>query len=204
MTGKDFIKERLKKEPTVPTKQLNISIEVEDLENLEKIAALLTRETGKTTTRNELIKTGIKGFIAESVEELITQGFDLDIDDASLFPFDTIILPAHQDGFIEAFLGENKWYPIRANDYKIRKMRYIAIYVGAPVSAITHYGKIKQDGIIFDENTERYTVHLDGTAKQLSHPIPLGNINAAATRSPRYIKLSGLLSADTYADLTTT
>ena len=202
MSGKDFIKDKLKKEPIVPTKQINISMESEDIDSLEKISGLLTRETGRTTTRNELIKTAIKGFLAESVEELRNQGFDLDIDDGSLFPYDTIVLPAHQDGFIDVFLGENKWYPIRASDYKIKKMRYIAIYVGTPVSAITHYGKIKNDGLIFDERTERYTVLLDGPAKPLPHRIPLGNINAAATRSPRYVKLDTLLGADTYEDLT--
>ncbi|MEY8352827.1 hypothetical protein AALB39_05635 [Lachnospiraceae bacterium 54-53] len=201
MNGKDFIKDRLKKEPAIPTKQLNITLDTRDVDNLEKIAALLTKETSQTTTRNELIKTAIKGFLAESVEELEAQGYDLDIDDASLFPYDTLILPAHQEGFIETFLGDNKWFPIRANDYKIRKMKYIAIYVGAPVSAITHYGKLKEDGILFDEDTERYTVLLDGPAKQLPHAIPLGNINAAATRYPRYVKLSTLLSADTYEDL---
>ena len=202
MSGKDFIKEKLKKVPTVPTKQVNIAMDSVDIDNLERIAGLLTRETGQTTTRNELIKTAIKEFLAESVEELSSQGFDLDIDDGSLFPYDTIILPAHQEGFKKAFLGENKWYPIRANDYKIHKMRYIAIYVGAPVSAITHYGKIKDNGISFDEETERYTIELDGPAKPLPHIIPLGNIHAAATRSPRYVKLDTLLSADTYEDLT--
>ena len=82
-------------------------------------------------------------------------------------------------------------------------MKYIAIYVGAPVSAITHYGKIKDGGILFDEGTERYTILLDGPAEALPHVIPLGNINAATTRSPRYVKLDTLLGADTYGDLTT-
>lgn len=202
MSGKDFIKEKLKRVPTVPTKQVNITMDSEDIDSLEKIAGLLTRETAQTTTRNELIKTAIKGFLAESVEELRSHGYDLDIDDGSLFPYDTIILPAHQEGFREAFLGENKWYPIRANDYKIRRMKYISIYVGAPVSAITHYGKIKDAGISFDESTERYTIELDGPAKPLPHNIPLGSIHAAATRSPRYVKLDALMSADTYEDLT--
>ncbi len=46
-------------------------------------------------------------------------------------------------------------------------MRYIVIYVGAPVSTITHYGKIKDDGILFDESAKRYTILLDGPAEPL-------------------------------------
>lgn len=201
MNGRDYIKEMLKKE-TIPTKQINITLDSDDVDNLEKIAGLITRETGKSTTRNELIKSAIKSFIAESVEELEAQGYTLDIDDNSLFPYDTIILPAHQDGFIETFIGESKWYPIRANDYKIRRMKYVAIYVGTPVSAITHYGKIKDGGILYDDSSERYTILLDDSAIPLPHTIPLGNINAAATRSPRYVKLDTLLNAETYEDLT--
>lgn len=201
MSGKDFIKDVLKKDPVVPSKQINITMDLQDVESLEKIAGLLTRETGKTITRNELFKNAVKSFIAESNEELKGQGFNLDIDDSTLFPYDTIILPAHQDGFSVAFLGENKWYPVRASDNKIMKMKYIAIYVGSPISAITHYGKIRDGGIVLDPVTERYTLFLDGSAKKLEHPIPLGSINAAATRSPRYVKLETLLSAETYEDL---
>lgn len=201
MSGKDFIKDILKKDPVVPSKQINITMDLQDVESLEKIAGLLTRETGKTITRNELFKNAVKSFIAESTEELRGQGFNLDIDDSTLFPYDTIILPAHQDGFLKAFLVENKWYPVRANDYKIMKMKYIAIYVGSPISAITHYGKIKRNGIEPDPETGYYTISLDGSAKKLEHSIPLGNIHASATRSPRYVKLETLLSADTYEDL---
>jgi hypothetical protein len=43
--------------------------------------------------------------------------------------FDTIVCPAHEDGFKETFLGENCWYAIRISRNVIPRLRYIAIYV---------------------------------------------------------------------------
>lgn len=43
---------------------------------------------------------------------------------------DTIVVPAQEEGFIETFIGENRWYSIRINSLMIPKIKYIAAYQG--------------------------------------------------------------------------
>src|SRR5947209_12479403 len=51
---------------------------------------------------------------------------------------DTIVVPAQKDGFERVFLGQDAWWAIRISGGMIPKIKYIAAYQSAPVSAITH------------------------------------------------------------------
>ena len=97
------------------------------------------------------------------------------------------------------FLDENKWYYVRIREDRLPSLKYIAIYVSSPVSKITHYAKIKY--FEFDENMQKYIIHLDGQAIELENPVPLGGISAASTRAPKYTTLRKLLTADQFKDL---
>jgi len=55
---------------------------------------------------------------------------------------DTIVVPAREDGFKECFLGENAWRAIRIHSSMIPKVRYLAAYQVAPVSAITYVAEV--------------------------------------------------------------
>ncbi len=79
----------------------------------------------------------------------------------------TIIVPAHEDGFQETFLGENSWYAIRLNKKKIPNLKYIAVYRKAPVSAITHLAEI--DRIEKYKDTGKFIVFFKGKAKEIEH-----------------------------------
>jgi len=57
--------------------------------------------------------------------------------------YDTIVCPAHQDGFKKEFLGKNRWYAIRISKSVIPRLKYVALYITAPTSKITHYGRIR-------------------------------------------------------------
>jgi len=57
---------------------------------------------------------------------------------------DTIVVPAREEGFNEVFLGENSWYSIRMSSSMIDRVKYIASYQKAPVSAITHYAEVRK------------------------------------------------------------
>jgi hypothetical protein len=56
---------------------------------------------------------------------------------------DTIVVPAREDGFQAVFLGENRWYAIEVGSSKMKKIKYIAAYRVAPISAITHLAPVK-------------------------------------------------------------
>lgn len=58
--------------------------------------------------------------------------------------WDTIVVPANEDGFNRVFLGENCWWAIRISSSMIDRIKYIAAYQTAPVSAITYLGEVSK------------------------------------------------------------
>ena len=57
--------------------------------------------------------------------------------------FDTVVIPAKDDGFHDVFLRENRWYALKIKLSMIPKIKHIAVYRTAPVSAITHVAPVR-------------------------------------------------------------
>jgi predicted DNA binding CopG/RHH family protein len=112
---------------------------------------------------------------------------------------DTIVVPANEDGFIEEFLGEERWYAVRISSAMIDRIKYIAAYQTAPVSAITYYAEVAN--IEKYKDTGKYIVRFKSKAKPIG-PIHLSEKKqGAAPQSLRYTTFSRLLRAKTLADL---
>lgn len=107
---------------------------------------------------------------------------------------DTIVVPAREDGFKEVFIDENCWYAIRLNSSMIPKIKYIAAYQVAPISAITHIAEVKSIEQWKDSN--KYILHFTDSAKEIKN-IPLGNSKGKAPQSPRYSSRKKILNAKT-------
>ena len=106
---------------------------------------------------------------------------------------DTIVVPAREEGFLEVFLNENRWWAIRIHASMIDKIKHIAAYRVAPESAITHVADV--DSIDQWENSNKYVLNFKEPAKQIK-PIPLvpkGLVKAP--QGPRYTNFSKLLAA---------
>ena len=119
-----------------------------------------------------------------------------------------VVVPANvrnDDGvtrFKSSFLGENErnehiWFQIRIHASRLDKIKYIAAYQSAPISAVTHYAPVKTIESFGDSG--KYNLIFAKPASELSEPIkrreehpPLG---------PFYTTLSQLKSANTLADL---
>jgi hypothetical protein len=126
------------------------------------------------------------------VKESIEQREQRPIDIAE---FDTIVVPAQEDGFQETFLGENQWYAIRIHASMIPQIKYIAVYRVAPVSAITHWALVKE--IQPWENTGKFVVDFVDAAKEIG-PIPLvPKSRVKALQGPRYTSFDRLQIAKT-------
>ena len=108
--------------------------------------------------------------------------------------FDTIVCPAHEDGFKEAFLGQRCWYAIRISKNVIPRLKYIAIYVTGKVRHVSHYGRIKL--IKPWKRSGKYIVRLDGKPKEIG-PIPWRK--GVVIQSCRLTLMSKLKSASTLA-----
>ncbi len=106
---------------------------------------------------------------------------------------DTIVVPANDKGFHRAFLEEDRWYAIRIATSMIDRLKYIAAYQTAPVSAITHYAEIAN--IEKFKDTNKYIVYFKEKAKPIK-PIKLDtDMIRGAMQGPRYASFEKLINA---------
>jgi len=106
---------------------------------------------------------------------------------------DTIVVPAREEGFQEVFLGEDRWYAIRINGSMIPRIKYIAAYLTAPVSAITHVAEVSS--IEPWKDGSKYVVHFTGSAKKVAPIRLMKKGRATAPQAPRYTSYKRLQSA---------
>lgn len=117
-----------------------------------------------------------------------------DLDD-----LDTIVVAAKEDGFKEVFLGEKCWYQIRISAAMLFKIKYIAAYQVAPVSAITHVAEVER--IEKYKDTAKYILYFKGGAKQIDKVSLSSNTKGKAPQAPRYTSYAKLMEATTLDDL---
>jgi hypothetical protein len=111
---------------------------------------------------------------------------------------DTIVVPAREDGFIAEFIENNRWYAIRLNASMIPKIKYIAAYQVAPVSAITHIAEVKS--IEQWKDTNKYVVNFAEPAQKIK-AVPLGKGKGKAPQSSRYSSKEAILKAKTLDEI---
>lgn len=110
---------------------------------------------------------------------------------------DTIVIPAREDGFKETFMDEKCWYKIRISSAMLDKIKYIAAYRVAPVSAITHVAEVER--IEKYKDSDKYILYFKDVAKQIEK-VSLSN-KVKAPQAPRYTSYEKLLQANTLDDL---
>jgi hypothetical protein len=112
---------------------------------------------------------------------------------------DTVIVPAREGGFKRVFLGNNEWHAIRISPAMKDRLKYIAAYQVAPISAVTHIAEIKE--IRPYEDTGKYLVEFKGPAQPIG-PIGPGKLNYTF-QGPTYVQRERLLKAKTLEDVLT-
>ncbi|MEM5297058.1 GIY-YIG nuclease family protein [Burkholderia sp. JPY481] len=106
--------------------------------------------------------------------------------------FDTIVIPARQEGFKQEFIGQNRWFAIRINAKHIPKLKYIAAYQVAPVGAVTHIAEIASIEPYADSG--KYMLRFKGPATAIG-PIPRLENSEVNMQSARYALRQKLLNA---------
>jgi hypothetical protein len=106
--------------------------------------------------------------------------------------FDTVVVPAREEGFQKRFLGEHCWFAIRIGAKQIPKLKFIAAYQVAPVGAITHLAEIAS--IEPYDSSGKYILKFKKSADAIA-PIPRGEYSHINMQSPRYATREKLLKA---------
>lgn len=199
--------DNLLKNSKMPKKQIAVYLDDAKIERIDMVTKQFSSiSDSKSFSRNTLIEEAIDKFLADSIEYLQeTQKINIDalIEEAHLERFDTVVFSSRERGFEETFLGEREapcWYPCRISPAREPRVKYIAIYRGQPVSAITHYAKIKE----FQDDPERHekVCIFDGAPKKLPHEIKLGSRSACYFQGTKYTSLESLLNAKKTDELT--
>lgn len=112
---------------------------------------------------------------------------------------DTIVVPAREEGFHDEFIKNKRWYAVRISSAMIDKIKYVAAYQVAPVSAITYMAEVAR--IEKFEDSNKYIIYFkEGTLKKIS-AVELGEKRALAPQAPRYSAYSTILNATTMDDI---
>jgi hypothetical protein len=110
---------------------------------------------------------------------------------------DTIVVPAQEEGFNDVFIAEDRWYQIRIHSSMVPRIKYIAVYRTAPVSAITHIAPVKN--IAQWQEGSKYVLNFTEPAKPIGpiKLVPKPNGTVKAPQAPRYTSYERLMKAKT-------
>jgi hypothetical protein len=134
---------------------------------------------------------------ASSEDVLRIPTITLDPISESISEKDTIIVPAQKDGFEREFLINNCWYAIRISGGMLQKIKYIAAYQTAPISAITHYAPVERIEPYGEEG--KYKLIFSEKATRIA-PIPFKDAPQGTMQGTRYTSLHRLKLAKKLTD----
>lgn len=192
---------------------MSVALDSDQMDLVEKLSLFFSRETSRAFSKNQVVEEAVRAFTDESAE-YISDRYDLDIRSATLTEmreykrgtsiavasFDTVVFPAKDNESAKLRLfEEHAWYPVQLDKDKLQKIRYIAFYIGAPTSGITHYARISSHEPMPGEPQKCKL--LFEPPEELPQPVELGSLNAAGMRRPRYTTLALLLEAATMDEL---
>ena len=119
---------------------------------------------------------------------------DIDVEE-----LDTIVVPAQAEGFQTAFIETNSWWSIRISSSMLNRIKYIAAYQVAPISAITHVAEVAK--IEKYKDTNKYIVFFKDPAKEISHVLLDTKKKGTAPQAPRYTTYEKLIKAKVLSDV---
>ncbi|HDR7385649.1 TPA: hypothetical protein QCX24_004964 [Bacillus toyonensis] len=99
-----------------------------------------------------------------------------------------MIVAARVDGFKEVFLNDHEWYEVRVALWRLQNLKYLGVYVSAPISKVTHYAPIESFQVL---KNKKYKFKL-GKPIQLEQPIELSEYDLTGLRQTLYTTLEHL------------
>lgn len=178
-------------------KQVALFLTQPMIDELDETVKFLSNYSNGRINRNSLIELGIKHVlrsIPQVIEEYQKNNFEENESE-----YDLLLCPAQASG-IEFLLKNHYWEYVRINIERLKNLKYMALYVGAPYSCIMYIAKIKGFREFIIDKQKKYRIFLEDI-KELDTYIPLNDVNPIQTRSIKYTTLKKLLNAKEYKDI---
>lgn len=132
-----------------------------------------------------------------NIEEIV-KGTEKEQQKDSPLVADTLIVPAHYGkNFEEMFLTEHQWRSVKVAEWRLKNLRYLGVYVGRPLSQITHYAPIKGFAPSEDD-LKKYKFEL-GEPIELDNPITISKHSPTGLQRGVYTTLEHLKNSN-YVD----
>lgn len=186
---------------TPKKKNITFNIDEELLERLDTAAAKFSANDGNTT-RTDIIEDALTSYIETAEDFFEEQDLkeDVDLSLKTVLDYDTAVFPAINENFSKIFITQNEWKYIRMAESRKLNTKYIALYRGAPVSAITHFAEIIEISDPIPELNNKRVIKVK-EPESLPTPIKLGDISIMSVRKLFYTKLDHLKAVDTVEEL---
>lgn len=111
---------------------------------------------------------------------------------------DTVVVPAHAEGFERTYMGEHAWHGVRIGGAMLEKIKFCAVFQASPVSAVTHIAPVKQIEPYGDSG--KYRLIFSEPPRPIG-PISFGDAPPAVLQGPRYTSFAKLAAAKRISDL---
>ena len=111
--------------------------------------------------------------------------------------FDTIIVPAREDGFQSVFLGKRCWHAVRIHESKLAELKFVVAYRVAPLGEITHCAEILE--IVPYLATRKYEIRFKGLPRAIGPILRTSSIPSMQTA--RYALMTNILRARTLEEI---
>ena len=200
--NKDFendIKSLLVPKSEREKKQVALFLPPYKIEELDELVKELAKFSNGQVNRNVLLEKAVDNLIKtlpSIIEEYeLVEKLEEDI------KYDTIVCPSLPSGldFIEKY---DRWEFVKLDSTKIKNVKYLALYVGAPHSQIKVYMEIDRfEDVIMPDKQKKYVIHLKRPYYYMEPGVKLGNSNSIITRGVKYTALEKILGAKEYKDI---
>lgn len=189
------IQEKMREKPEPNKRQISLFLLPEKVNQLDEIVQEINETSIQKLTRSGLIELAVDVLIEDS-QKILEERKQKETDEF----FDLAVFPSDETGE-DTLWSEKKWYYVRVDEKKISKIKYIAIYLGAPYSRIHYYAKVKKFESHPINGRKKYIIYIDGNPIELSHEVQLGSSNPMAVRATKYTTLEKLKKANEFSEL---
>lgn len=179
-------------------RQISVFLAPETVDALDQVVEQIKKYSNKKITRNSVIEIAVETLI-ESAPEAINH-YEQQYKIKNEENFDTVIFPSDITG-IDTLTRTKSWFYVRVDKNKIDKLKFLGLYIGVPIQAVTHVAEIDHYEEREFNGKIKYIFYIKNNPIELETPVKLGSINPQATRSPKFTCLTTLKKAKEFKDL---